>query len=124
MSSREERRRSHRLARDEDLYVKIVASSLDSSLPGRIATCTTHNVSPDGLRIRLDRSVPAGCLLDLWISLRSHPGTLLLTGEVKWSEADGDSKDYFLGIELREQPGDDLSAWRRLVTEEITSGAS
>ncbi len=118
MPVHEERRRNPRLPRHERLFIEIISSTQDPSLTGQTIKCSTDDLSVSGLRIRLDHAVPAGCLLDLWVKVGAHPGTFLFTGEVKWSQEEGEGT-FLIGVELRDRPRDDNKAWREMISKEL-----
>ncbi len=117
---KEERRKEPRLQRKEKLFAKILSSPTHPSLKSNVQACFTDDVSRGGLKIQLDQAVPIGCLLDLWVSMSSRPGTFLLTGEVKWLKQEGDEGAFCAGIAIQERPGDDFSAWAATLSEECS----
>ncbi|MDZ7753118.1 MAG: PilZ domain-containing protein [Gammaproteobacteria bacterium] len=116
---RPSRRKVPRVPRRERLYVRILESDRHPGLKGTTARCTTANVSSGGLRLALDYPVEVGTRLDLWAKLPEHPGTFLLTGEVRWAMAGDLEDEHILGIELvpdGDAPDADLAEWQHLLS--------
>lgn len=113
------RRKGPRIPRRERVYVRILESDRHPDLKGTMARCTTADVSGGGLRLAVDYPVAAGTRLDLWAKLPEHPGTFLLTGEVRWAMAGDLEDEHILGIELvpdGDAPGADLAEWQHLLS--------
>ena len=119
MQEARERRKHPRLPRDDRLVVKIVSATEDTSLTGMTMSGSTADLSVDGLRLRTERRLPVGCVLDLWVKLSAHPGTFLFTGIVRWSQAQQDDGAFLSGIELQESPVDDTNPWRSKIEDEL-----
>lgn len=119
MQEGHERRKNRRLARADRLMVKIVSSTEDASLTGMTMSGSTADLSVDGLRLRTERRLPVGCVLDLWVKLSAHPGTFLFTGVVRWSQPQQSDGFFLSGIELQESPVDDTNPWRTKITDEL-----
>lgn len=112
------RRKLPRVSRRERVFVRILATDRHSDLKGIMARCTTADVSSGGLRLAVDYPVAVNTRLDLWAKLPEHPGTFLLTGEVRWAVAGGLEDEHILGIELvpgSDAPDADLTEWRHLL---------
>ncbi len=118
MSDETDRRRQPRLERDDALFVRVGSVNGEVTQEGQAVRCSTENVSRDGLRIRLPDVVPEGSLLELWIRVADRPGTFLLQGLTKWVTLQEDGS-ALVGIELAEEPGEDVGAWRAMVTEKL-----
>lgn len=115
---RQSRRKAPRLKRSERVFVRIMASDRHPELSGTMARCTTSDLSAGGLRLTLDHPVTEGTRLDLWLKLPEHPGTFLLTGEVRWV-ADGPLEDQRVaGVALTDDPEtqpNDHSDWQQVL---------
>ena len=68
-----------------------------------------------GIQIEVDRQVPEGFLLELWIEVSDHPTKFYLAGEVKWCQELDDGKGYLVGVELKKGETEDLSMWQKVV---------
>ena len=116
MSEKKDRRQHPRQARDERVVVQIVSSTRDTLPPGTVVRCSTKDVSAEGLRIQLDRQVPEGFLLELWVEISNHSSKFFLSGEVKWCRSlDDEGKRYLVGVALSEGETEDLAQWRTLL---------
>lgn len=112
-----ERRRSQRVQRDERVLVKIVSSSAEE-LTGKIARCTTEDISSEGVRLRFEEPLPVGSTLDLRINVHDRAGTFILTGRVVWCREERASElAYAAGVEFQREGSDDLDAWRAMLRE-------
>ncbi|MEM1152833.1 MAG: PilZ domain-containing protein [Pseudomonadota bacterium] len=67
------------------VFVELVAAEFGSTEPATIVRCTTTEVSRDGLRVAIDRELPAGAILQLALELAETQDKLFLVGEVSWS---------------------------------------
>ena len=112
MSESTDRRNHRRLARDEKVIIQVVSSASDPSLTGLTVKCSTVDVSAQGLRVKLDKHVPEGYLLELFLQISGQSRRYFLGGEVKWShEVEGEEDCFLTGIQLIENAGDDLADW-------------
>ena len=119
MPEASDRRKHPRLTRHDRLVVKIISATEDASLTGMTMSGSTADLSVDGLRLRTERRLPVGCVLDLWVKLSAHPGTFLFTGVVRWSQAQKENGTYQSGIELQESALDDSNPWRAKIEDEL-----
>lgn len=113
------RRKAPRVPRRERVFVRILESDRHPGLKGTMARCTTADVSRGGLRLAVDYPVEVNSRLDLWAKLPEHPGTFLLTGEVRWVMIGDLEDEHVLGIELvpdGPRPDADLTAWQHLLS--------
>jgi len=112
MSESTDRRNHPRLARDEKVVIQVVSSASDPSLTGLTVKCSTVDLSAQGLRVKLDKHVPEGYRLELFLQVTGHSRRFFLAGEIKWSrEVEGEEGGYLTGIELVDAPETDLSDW-------------
>ena len=77
--------------------------------------CTTVDISPAGLQLKLKQALDAGERIDIVIHVPGYKDSFHLRGEARWSAPSHD-KNFFLGIQIDEGPGQsrDLSAWKKL----------
>ncbi len=120
MSEETERRRQPRLDRDDALFVRVGWANGKVVEEGQTVRCSTENVSSDGLRIRLPEVVPDGTFVELWIRVTGRPGTFLLKGTTRWAMTQEDGS-ALVGIQLAEEPDEDIGAWRAMVAEKLGS---
>ncbi len=112
MSTTKDGRRHVRQPRDERVVLQIVSSTHDTLPQGTVVRCSTKDVSPQGIKIQLDRQLPEGCLLELCVEFLNHPGIIFLAGEVKWCKALDESKRNLIGVELKERQTDNFNLWQ------------
>jgi len=121
MSTGKDRRKHVRQARDERVIVQIVSSTRDTLPPGTVVRCSTKDVSTRGIRIQLERQLPEGFLVELWIEISNHGGKFFLAGEVKWCQELDDGKRYLTGIELKEGDTEDFNLWQEVLSANETA---
>lgn len=107
-----ERRRAFRHPGCERLIVQIVACG-EPEMIGTTVSCSTANISLEGMKIVSETYIPNGSQLDIWLDLASHAGKLFLCSEVRWSRMKAD-RSYELGVELRLDAATDIEEWRRV----------
>ncbi len=115
MSKNQDRRQHTRQPRDERVVVQIVSSTRDTLPPGTVVRCSTKDVSANGIRIQVDRRVPEGFLLELWVEVSNHATKFYLAGEVKWCQELDDAERYLVGIELKDSDTEDFKQWQEVL---------
>lgn len=82
--------------------------------------CTTVDISPQGLQLKLRQALELGEQIDIVIHVPGHRESFHLRGETRWSSPTRQDKTFLLGIEI--DPGTtethDLSAWRKIFGKE------
>ena len=80
--------------------------------------CTTVDISPAGLQLKLRQALEKGERLDIVIHVPGHKESFHLRGETRWSSTTQHDKTFLLGIEIDagETQSRDISAWRKLFT--------
>lgn len=78
--------------------------------------CTTVDISPAGLQLKLRQALEKGERIDIVIHVPGHKDSFHLRGETRWSAPTSQDKTFLLGIEIDagEDGSRDLSAWRKL----------
>lgn len=78
--------------------------------------CTTVDISPAGLQLKLRQALEQGEHIDIVIHVPGHKETFHLRGETRWSSPTRQDKTFLLGIEIDSGATEhhDLSAWRRI----------
>jgi len=115
-SSHEDRRAEERFERKEELNMKIVFSSDNPGLLGKIIDGSTTDVSPSGLRIMLNQPIKIDSVLDVWVNRKQENKKYFLTGNVRWCQETDVGGIYQIGLVLRERTDTvtDLASWRAL----------
>jgi hypothetical protein len=112
MHMTKDRRQPVRQQRNERVVLQFVSSIHDRLPAGTVVRCSTTDISPQGLRIQLDRQLPEGFLLELCVDLADHPSSFFLAGEVRWCRAVAKTKRSLIGVELKEEQCGDLKLWQ------------
>lgn len=110
----DERRKEPRVPLEDQVVVTVKRSSGADDLTGTTVACSTADISPNGLRLCLERNVEPGSLLALWVKRIDAPGTLSLGGTVRWCNGP-DARGYWIGVELSEQTAEALAMWRKML---------
>ncbi len=118
MPGEEERRRHPRMFCGDRLSVQLLAASDEPTPQGKTMASDARDVSAGGLCLRVDRQLPVGSSLDLWIRVAGRSGTFLLRGKVKWVNENADG-DYLMGIEFLEKPSGDTGEWLSMIEGEL-----
>lgn len=113
-----ERRDNPRLMRDDRLFIQVLAASEKPELVGATLSCTTVDISRQGIRLGVDQEAPVGSEIELWIDIKGMAGKYFLNGYIKWCyELDSDSTPFELGIELVDKEMTDYHVWQSMVDE-------
>jgi hypothetical protein len=99
-------RRDIRRVSSERLFAQVVQSN-DSDLVGTTLSCEATDISANRLKIVADRTLPVGCVLDLWVDDSRKPGKFFLSSDVRWS---GENE---FGVQLHNGTATDIEAWRK-----------
>ena len=113
-----ERRNNPRLMRDDRLFIQILAASENPDLVGVTLSCSTLDISRQGIRLGVDLEAPVGSDIELWIDVKGMAGKFFLNGFIKWCyELDSDSTAYELGVELVDKRLTDYASWQSMVED-------
>lgn len=109
----DERRRHERKAVQDRAVIHRQAEALD--VAHSTLYCTTVDISPAGLQLKLKQALDAGERIDIVIHVPGHKDSFHLRGEARWSTPSRD-KNFYLGIQIDEGAGQsrDLSSWKKL----------
>lgn len=116
MTKIDERRAEDR----EDVHAAVFLE-VESPEPGSgerptVILCRILDVSPNGMKIRIDRELPEGAILRLCADFGEERLPLEVVGEVRWIR---EENDYFeAGFNLFESDYTDIASWRKLVRVE------
>ncbi len=117
-SEPENRRQHRRLACDAGLQIQVLSLTQNLNSEERTVTGAASDISAGGLSLRVDRLLPVGCVLDLWVRVRGRAGTFMLTGEVKWITRQAAGR-YSAGVQLLDRPTDDVQPWLDIISAEL-----
>jgi PilZ domain len=76
--------------------------------------CTTVDISPSGLQLKLKQALAAGEPVELVVHVPGHQGSFRLRGETRWCTAARIDKSYLLGVELTDIEDPEYADWRNL----------
>jgi hypothetical protein len=96
----------------ERLFVQITQSS-EKELIGKTMACRAIDASAHGIKFLADDFIPVGCLLDLWVDDKSHPGKFFLSGDVRWTQKAG-KISTLAGVRLQDGLATDIENWKGL----------
>jgi len=112
-----EKRRHQRLDFAGTIFIELVAPGMGSH-DGEVVKCATIDISRSGLRVRLDRELTVGAILQVGVDLDDKEDTLYLAGEVKWCGHEESGQDSWLvGFELMNARDSDIETWREILSE-------
>jgi hypothetical protein len=107
-----EKRRHQRLNFEGTIFIELVAPGMGSH-DGEVVRCTTIDISRSGLRVRLDRELTVGAILQIGVDLTNKEETLYLAGEVKWcGREESVEESWLVGFELMNANDSDIEIWR------------
>jgi hypothetical protein len=107
-----DKRSTHRRAAIERLFIQ-VTDCANADKIGTTVSCHSTQLSASGMTISADVHIPAGSLVDLWVSISALPGKFFLSADVRWSSL-ADNGLYQLGVEFIDGDATDTPAWRAL----------
>jgi len=112
----QERRQDPRIQINDDFQVKILFSSDDPKMLGKTFSCSTIDVSKNGVQVTSEQPLAVKSVLDLSIKVNGSEKEFLVTGDVKWCKP-GTGISHAVGIQLKKRSGTptDLANWKSLV---------
>jgi len=105
-----DKRRHPRLMREETLSIRPVSGGQGIAERDAIY-CSTVDMSASGIQVQLERPLPEGQHLDIWIALLDDLGTYHLQGKVNWVREE--SSVLVAGIEIMPH-SEDIRGWEEL----------
>ncbi len=113
---KDDKRRQIRYAKEEVIFVEVLAASDRSKSDSVMLECTTRDISRDGLKIKAKYQFSVDAILELLILFESGGYQFLLTASVKWLEKISDT-EYLAGFEIIEAEHSDFVIWRNMFAE-------
>lgn len=107
----EERRNNYRLMHEVSIFLETLAPCPGDDPIGNISLCGSVDISPSGLRMKLDQSLPLNAILQMAIQF-SDKKRFNLVAEVRWIKET--SEGYEVGFLILESEQTDFSAWQAL----------
>lgn len=85
---------------------------------GKLAACTSLNLSRGGLMVELEEEIFVGALLQLGVELPNADDPLYLVGEVRWCRPGDDIEGpWMAGFQLMNAINSDILHYRDLVEQ-------
>ncbi len=112
-----ERRKHPRVGVDQAVEIKLYAVQGRNDLSDMVVSCTTGDISYEGIRLHMNTDLPKGSALSLRISLTDPPSLFTLHGVVRWTKPEPEGPGCIIGMELADPADNYLYEWRRMVTE-------
>lgn len=114
----DDQRRHLRLPVNSSVFIELVSPGVGSANSGKIAICSTLDVSRGGLRVDLDQELVLGAILQIGVELPKVQDTLYLAGEVRWCLANqAPGTGWSAGFALLDSSGSDIDRWVALLAE-------
>ena len=99
--------RLDRIEQEESVLVDVINCINQPDLNDTSMSCTTVDVSEEGMQVETDMELPVSTVLGLRLDVAS---TLYrLEGEVRWAREDG---NYYMGL-LLDKESPDFISWAR-----------
>lgn len=108
-----EKRSSKRYISTEEINVKIVFSSSNPGLLGKILKANTIDISKNSLRLEVVHEMAIDSVLDIVLEIEGFSRKYFLTGNVKW-RLPAKPGYYQIGLKFRERTDtvSDLGDWK------------
>jgi hypothetical protein len=117
MSEDTDRRRHPRYRSDKRIMVSVLKSGADPSLDSQMFYCDTYDLSAGGFRVLVEKRIPPGSEVEVWLKPRTREEPVILMAETKWCENSEKEGLYWLGVELTGDPAHRLALWQALFSE-------
>jgi len=116
-----DKRSNPRYNNAEEINVKIVFSSKDPSLLGKILKAKAIDISKGSLRLDVTHEISIDSVLDIVIETETFNRKYFITGNVKW-RLPARPGHYQIGLKFRERTDttSDLSHWKSQFKENFT----
>lgn len=112
MSEYQEKRSAERVARHDTIHIQILSADSGGGAGAEVVHGQTDDVSAAGFKLRTDRPIEPGLILDLLIEVGGEPRRYLLVAEVRWCRPEGDG--FSAGFALLDAAHSDIVPWRQL----------
>lgn len=116
MDKAEDRRDQYRYARQDKLFVQVLASNEKVDVTNVTVLCHSCDASINGLKVELEVELDINSLVDLWVSFEGLDGKFYLRGHVCWCyKAENNDAIFQIGIELEDAFATDYETWIELL---------
>lgn len=112
-----ERRLDYRVRHRAAVFVEVASSQPGSGDMPSLVLCQVLDLSANGVRVRIDRQLEHGSLLNLMVKFPGGQRPLHLVGEVRWSEQH--ERSWHVGFSLFESIQTDIADWKEWIAEVV-----
>ena len=113
-----EQREEFRLDNEKAVvFVEIKAENLEEGEAAERVLCKLLDVSANGIRIRIDRSLDEGAIFPVVAYFGRGHTPLSLVGEVRWVREDGHF--FQIGFSIFESALTDIEKWKSLIAAKL-----
>jgi hypothetical protein len=100
----------------ERVDLEIISDGGSEGGPGGVAInlldCRTVDVSPSGLRLMMNQSVPVGTIMNMCVVVDGGERRFHLTAEIRWIRPSPEPGWLLAGFEIYDTEYSDSAAWR------------
>lgn len=112
----EQRRTHRRVPLAARTFIELLAPGVDHSETAKIVTCSTMDVSREGLQVKVPQTLILNSILNIGIDLPDAADTLYLAGEVCWCQPGNDQHPpRTAGLQILNANGSDIDTWVTLI---------
>lgn len=116
--SNDNRRSEPRLSESMTVFVELRAENPEDQTPAEILVCTGVDFSANGLKLHLDRPLPAGSIFRLGAAPKCGTPVMYVVGEVRWAQRT--ETGYTVGFSFFDSEGTDIVAWKRFMVGRLS----
>ena len=99
-------------------FIELESPGMSESESGKVISCSSLNVSRNGLKVELEEEITVGALLQLGVELPNADEPLYLVGEVRWTRpSEAVDGAWVAGFQLMNANNSDIKHWRDLVAQ-------
>jgi hypothetical protein len=112
--NKNEKRQELRLCAQEALFIEL--GSPDGAQPTQIVIGSSVDVSANGVKLVIDRSLQPGNIHRVCLQMEDDE-RLYLSATVIWSRALPDDDGWAIGLQVLESEGTDIQGWKQWVAQ-------
>jgi hypothetical protein len=110
-----DKRTEQRKALHERVDLEIIPEGGPGDGSSTVMNCRTVDVSPSGLRLMMNQSVPVGTIMNMSVVVDGGERRFHLTAEVRWLRPSPEHGWLLGGFEIYDTEYSDSAAWRYFV---------
>lgn len=112
-NNEEDRRAEERANAHAAVFLEIDSPEPGSGERPTVVLCRILDVSPSGMKIRVDRELPREAILRLCADFGRNRPPMEVVGEVRWCREEDDC--FEAGFSLYDSDYTDINAWKELI---------